>query len=408
VKHGERDNPGRFIGVAEAHMAHVVSSWRRTVAGAATLLTVYGLSTSHLGYQSCTPATCQDQAFNIADPTLDVMLLSVQPCKFSGTDTDEGLEDGANVRAAQDNISHGARSSVVGQYCVPRGCASGSCINLTPQNRNLTNLNLRILPPGGGYVNFLLKNLNTPPYLQLIDTDSGLTNGPRIWDANTEGEYVFNTNAVTTGTSCNIQPTTHPITAKSVNVMVCQPSWLYHEGTFYRGPLENVKLNVPLGMDEALIPAGNAAATVAAAMGVSVDVTYNQPCSGGACMNLTEDPAVGEDCAAFIAAASPTGVHTAPSNIAFQPPTSSTNWRTTHPTRLQQLIAHELMHYFGLGNRGHATCSHANTLMKGGWEPSCYSSAAPPTGSAVGPTWSDSASARTGSYGPQNQKYCGW
>jgi len=217
---------------------------------------VLALESTHSGYQTCSSATCFPTAHNVADPTLDVYLLSTASCSVDGVPAEEGLENGTSVRSGSTtNISHGGRSSVVGQYCMFRGCSGPNCVTYEPENRNVSTISRKQYAPGGGLPTSIpLRNENTPPYLQIIDSDNAMTNGPVIWGADAQGTYTYKTNVITTATRCNITPTTHPEQSRSVNVMACKPEWFWdpNNSMYVRGPLENVKLNVPLGMEDVL------------------------------------------------------------------------------------------------------------------------------------------------------------
>ncbi len=383
---------------------------------------ILAMQSRHSGYQSC--GACSPTTHNIADPTLEPYLMAASPCTDEqNNQIDAGLiESGTpSVRAGKNNIVHGGRASVVGQYCQFRGCSGPNCVAWAPQNRNVQTIGLRQVAPSGTATNFPLKNLPEGTLLQIIDSDSGMTNGPQQWSALADGAYSYMTNVLTTLTWCEILPTTHPFITHDVNVMACKPAWLMSDGDHLRGPLTNVTLNVPSSMNDAFAAAEAAATSMTSlGLGITVNVVSDGTCSGGACINLTEDLPVTIDpstkrptqCGAFAGGdTSPSGVYQSPSRIRFLTPSPGYpyDWRDTHPQTLQRRIAHELLHYFGLQNRQHASCTLGNTVMTPSPALNCHDSTAPPTGTAIEPSWSDGATVKSGPYGqPPNRKLCGW
>jgi hypothetical protein len=125
------------------------------------LTAVLALESTHSGYQTCSSATCFPTAHNVADPTLDVALMSSAPCSFHGEAATESLESGTSLRAGPStDIWHGASSSVVGQYCIFRDCSGPNCVVYEPENRVITSIGLKEVRPGGGETGFLLRACN--------------------------------------------------------------------------------------------------------------------------------------------------------------------------------------------------------------------------------------------------------
>jgi hypothetical protein len=377
---------------------------------------VVALQTRHSGYQSC-GAGCVPTTHNIAPPTRIEYLMSSDPCFVDGMSDDEDLTDPENtsVRAGQDNIWQGGYASVVGQYCVFRGCSGPNCVTNPPTNRNVMTIGLRQVSPTGSSTFFGLGNLNTPPYLQIIDSNSGQTNGPKVWDATMEGLYTYKTNVTTQATQCNIQPTLHPDVIDTVNVMACRPDWQTGapplDNVYVHPPISpTVTLNVPLRMDPARAAASNAAAWIEFQLGLVIDVTSGPPCTENTCINLSETDPIGTDCArTALAFNTTTGLIIAESTLRLPPPTSTSNWRNTRFDRLTVLIAHELLHYFGVGNRNHGTCNGTNTVMGPTPLPGCNSPDPMPSGALLSPSWSDTEIVQSGvRQQPPNRKRCGW
>lgn len=368
------------------------------------------LGPAHSRPVECQTGSCVNEAVNVAPPTLDLHLLATTSCSADGLPENSTLVEYTSVRSGSStNISQGGRTSVEGQYCNVKGWSGPNCVTFFTVNRNISVLNLREVAPNLSEVYFNLSN--NPPFKQLLDSSiPGTTNGPRIWAADSEGTYAYKWWVTTTTTNCNIQPANHPEQTRQVNVWTCKPEWYMFQGVNLRAPLTNITLDVPIGFEDALDPAQDAASSMGPllGLGITINVTYGQGCSGGACVTLNENHVnqPGEtDCASLQHGSySPSGVLNSPSAIQFLP----TVWHDAHEDRLQRLITHELFHYFGLHNRLHSTCASSNTVMGPSPSPSCYSSAPIPQGALVGPSASDAGTVKYGTYGPQNRKICGW
>jgi hypothetical protein len=241
---------------------------------------------------------------------------------------------------------------------------------------------------------------------QSLDTRSGqgLNTTPTQ-----EGQYLFSFQSQTGATNCT-DPTTSNTIVKRINVTQCKPTWFVNpDNTInYHAPLGDITIAVPVGYGAAQAPAEAAAAAWSTALGRSITVKANSTCSAGdpLCVQLKNDHGSDEldtGCASQgTASYNSAGEWIGATSIRFMP-----DWSGAHPDVLQRIIAHELGHYFGLFNRLDASCGSADTVM--GYSPTaCYSTTAPPEGTLLGPSASDTFVIQNSVYGDNVRTTCGW
>jgi hypothetical protein len=200
-----------------------------------------------------------------------------------------------------------------------------------------------------------------------------------------EGHWVVDFYSTQIPTDCNFEmlsPTGHV----TVNALTCKPAWFTdpNNTTNYHAPPGKVTIAVPSDFMNAFSAAQAAADLWHTALGREIEVLPNSVCSGSdaMCVSFKNNhgtlPDDAEGCASLgTASYNPAGEWIGSTNVRFIP-----DWSNANPGRLQRLIAHELGHYFGLGNRLHASCPDPETVM--GSTPDCYSTEPPPNGLLLG------------------------
>jgi hypothetical protein len=256
-----------------------------------------------------------------------------------------------------------------------------------------------------------------------IDTTvpTGTSSTGAGWQPFVEGQHTITSSSGWNQTPCNHQPATFTSDQPFVaNVMKCQPKW-YMWGTptllnMHAPATGEIRIVIPSTEYEyAREPAKLAASAWATGLGRMVTVVEGYGTCDGEdplCITFQQDWGTRPNepgCAGFQGSSyTSTGVWTGNGTVRLNP-----DWKSGHPGVVKRTIAHELGHYFGLGNRDHATCDYRNTIMSAlapvpqGQSP-CNSTAAPPSDEAQGPTWSDISALQNSTYGNQVRSTCGW
>jgi hypothetical protein len=233
------------------------------------------------------------------------------------------------------------------------------------------------------------------------------TTGPWGTRLDEPGEWQFLFKSVTFPTECSF-PTESAVVSRTVHVMTCRPRWFTpaDNSINYHGPATgDVVIGVPPGFTNAIGPAQAAAADWQAALGRPVYVLTNHTCSVNdpLCIGFTNDHGTrdGDEGCASLDTASFTGagVWTGATAVRFEP-----DWTGAHPEALRRLIAHEMGHYFGLGNR--LTCGTNDSIMSA--FSNCYTDQPMPVGTIFGPTASDASATLHSTYGDHVRTTCGF
>lgn len=342
-------------------------------------------------------------------PVLEPLLNHTATCRVDGHVTDTSVTDGAFVRRSDVNtLNQGARASLTGQ-CRVRGCSGPNCVTFFTQDRNIGWVPLSYYDPNGTppAANFML-TFTPPAAKQSIDSSiPGTTNGPVGRCVDTEGTWRFRFWVISTATSCNIQPTTHPKTELEVNTMTCRPEWWVDpiDVVNHHPPDGPITISVPLGYEQALIPlqAATQAWESRLARTIQVVPNYTCPLDDGRCVRV-DQTYTGDGCAELVP-----GYWDSSTGEWISPPTINltATWRNAHPDHLKHRFSHELGHYLGLWEREHSSCSCEDTAM--GTALSYCDDPNPPTGSCtLLPSASDASALQQSTYGKGNRRICGW
>jgi hypothetical protein len=352
---------------------------------------------------------CGNLIQNVTGPTVTPLLDYTGVCTLDGAPTLGRLSDDSWVQMSTSNtLAQGAQAVLTGR-CLQRGCSGTNCVTFTDLPRNINVVPLSYYDP----------NMNPPPtnYLlafkagvtsrQSIDsTDSVTTSGPIGRKPNIEGLWTYRFWAVSTATACSIQPTVHPEETLTINVDVCKPEWYVDGGVnIHPGP-GAITIAVPSDMGDILIPLASAVGDWEVKTGRSIHIDFGGSCAVSPpdplCVRLDDSYAGPAGTCAVTGGGSYnalTGEWTSSPLINFR-----AAWTTTDPSVLQKDLAHELGHYFGLGNRFHSSCSCTDTVMTASYGSVCNSTAAPPAGCTLGPTTKDQRLLTNAS----NREVCGW
>jgi hypothetical protein len=364
--------------------------------------------------------TCVNTAINVVNPAeLEPLLDSIGNCYVDGVPTSTAIIEGSWVKTASPSVLQGGTASTQGQ-CIPKGRQGPICQTYPTENRNVDVLWVGHSP--GMIGNLPINNEPPPagphPSQQLDTTVLGTTNGPISRSTTQQAEYTFRWRVQTSGTSCGIQPLSHPQEFLTFNVIRCRPEWFIEEvdgepvplGFNYQAPPGPITIAVPSGYDAAYGPAASAAADWASRLGRQIQVLPNSTCPPGAgtCVGMREDhgtvPGDPPGCASLgTSSPTPTGAWTDTMYVRFSP-----GWRSSHVDRIRRTIAHELGHYFGLGNRLDPSCLFGDTVMGAPTGESCNDPAPLPAGTPLGPTVGDARPLTETTYGSGNRLVCGW
>jgi hypothetical protein len=181
-----------------------------------------------------------------------------------------------------------------------------------------------------------------------------------------------------------------------------------YTGPNLHAPSGTMFLAIPAAFMGLLSSAQAAADSWEAVLGREIQIVENAGCSpeNANCISFKNDHGTlpGDSGCASLATASPSpsGAWNGTTSIRLVPDWAS---RGAHPGNLQNLIAHELGHYFGLYDRLDASCTYESSVMH---YVNCYDTQAPQTGKAIGPSASDAEALIRSTYGNQNRKTCGW
>ena len=370
----------------------------RTALNAILLVFVTGVSLS--GQNGCPP---------LGDPGTATSTISMKT--FNGVCT---VQNGGYVRHLATYKVH--INATVSGGCITRGL---HCSGLPPVCMCVVNgTYLRYVGVAALHDAFLNPNSPFGSIVAAVNQTSmdstvptgTLTNGV-TWSAGlAEMERTITSNTSWSATVCGFSPASFASEPFKVNVMACKPEW-YVEGTpevNFRAPATGtVKIVIPNGLEPLRGPAEDAAADWEAALGRDVEVqsgwgscTATDPL----CVELADDyPFNTDGCAEFdMTSADQNGIFTGSSTIRLR-----ADWVNAHVDVLRRKVAHELGHYFGLGNRLAGGCSNLNSVMASGWD-GCYSADPAPQGAHVGPSLSDITAVTKSTYGNQVRSTCGW
>jgi hypothetical protein len=393
---------------------------RGTLVALIGVLTLSAVSDQRIECQS----GCVNEAVGVADPVVENVIESATAnCEVDEVATLNRTMPPDTFMLSNMDITQGAAAEVWGQ-CIPRGMSGPNCITQPTQDRNFTSIYLGYIKPNGASAptQFPLRNYDsgTVVYRQTMDSRiSSTTNGPRPLSPGSPplenlGVWFFTAEAITTATNCNIAPTVHPKPLHPITVVACKPAWFLTPPGATRlnirpqQQFSQVKIAVPLGFEE-LLGAAQLAADDWKARGFDTNVVPNSTCAPSDPLCVTFETFTGTSCAEIVTPFSPgTGVHAGSSVIRLR-----SNYATTHPDRMRKRIAHELGHYFGLGNMSHSTCTCANTIMSAAassslpFPDSCGDPATPPP-CALGPTAEDALKLTRSTFRNQERKICGF
>ena len=353
--------------------------------------------------------TCGNVPSNVTGPTVTPLLDYTGICTKDDSPTLGRLSDGSWVRkSGSATLYQGAQAVLTGQ-CLVRGCSGPNCVTFFTQDRifnypavYLSYYDPNLNPPGA---NFPLSWQGTPPSpRQSIDSSvANTTNGPVGRYPNIEGLWTFRFWALTTQTNCNIQPTVHPEKTLAINVEICKPEWNI-DGTPKRDlhpPPGPITIVVPSSMSGILMPLADAVGDWEAKTGTTIHIAFNGDClpTDGRCVVLDQTYS-GVGCL-------DTGGATYNQSGEYTSPTSTnlmSNWAQAAPSNLRSDLAHELGHFFGLGDRDDSSCSCGATIMGPAPSQTCNDPNPYPSGCALGPTASDQRTLPRSS----NREVCGW
>jgi hypothetical protein len=221
------------------------------------------------------------------------------------------------------------------------------------------------------------------------------------------GPWLFTFYADMYATHCKYTGVTDVISPK-LYVTPCRPTWYLDGIKQTRAPASgDITIAVPSGFETAKGPADAAASAWSAAMGRTVQAQSNTTCTtkDPNCIQLTDTfPVNSSDCAQFFptAGTDASGYWVQSSEIQMK-----NTYKGADSTRIEEIIGHELGHYFGLYNMDDASCTDSNTVMNAAAPGGCYSGTAPNPTPQTGPTPADKEALRV-PYGDGVPITCGW
>ena len=302
---------------------------------------------------------------------------------------------------------------------------TGACFSAPPgpEMRYTSHISMEYEPPGGWpgtMANYAVKPNGQLDQRYDVDTRQAGTTlyGTIRQILITPGAHKFRWQSVIHKTACNIEPGVSQLKSADVSVASCKPVWNLVAGVGGGPPRVP---HLPLGPIQVFVPMAGLHAAVDLALAdwnaqlPGLNATRSlTPCSGAMCVNVVEEampvpppPPPGQQqkptpCALSVPGApDPNGVTQSPGKIAIPP-----EWVSRDASRNRRTMAHEFGHLLGLGDFL-SSCPTGQSLMAplpAGPDP-CTNAIA---GLSLGPTPSDAAMTRYGTYGTGRGKVCGF